>query len=625
MLVHAEMVGRDLRWGLKVALLDSALFLGPAMFIVVQMSGKGFSNYFAVGHDLGLFIFLFIGLSLIFRFAIVDGLARYTVSRGESVFSALPRLPGPKNWGVWTVIAVYVLEVVNYSLIALAAAAVLDSLTPGDQSERFLAVAFLLVALVFLQVRSFKLLEKFVYLLISTVGIILLYCTLSALMGGTTGPISSNVPLYDLEPDLMLVMGSGSGLSLLLYSVWIGDKLQKAPQTEGLDKMVRNIRASLATAFTLTGLIALAIVIVAWNSGSDGYLSVQATALGSLPYAAPAFVLSIFLLFFGVMLVGIDGRARAITRMLHQTKTTSLDRKILYRALVLFYVILISASLWLGTPSNLLGFISAVSSALFALSGFTLIYLNWKMPAQARAGLVWSAVALVGSSLILIIALLKEETMLAFGVPILIRVGAVSLLLYLLLRLGVLPWMVRNVHRWKGAAACLLLFSAISILGTTGGIEYDGVIINYRDLGPMMAGLLGGPVIGGLVGLVGGSYRYGLGGWSAVPCFVATVSGGIVAGLLSWYWKGRISYLKVSFVAILVEVMHLFLYLPLLSMDYPWSDVVTVMTSTAVPMTITNMLGLIAFKYVLGLRSVRPQPSVAAVGSKDGEGQREME
>lgn len=94
------MVGRDLRWGLKVALLDSALFLGPAMFITVQMSGKGFSNYFAVGRDLGLFIFLFIGLSLIFRFAIVDGLARYTVSRGESVFSALPRLPGPKNWGV---------------------------------------------------------------------------------------------------------------------------------------------------------------------------------------------------------------------------------------------------------------------------------------------------------------------------------------------------------------------------------------------------------------------------------------------------------------------------------------------------------------------------------------------
>lgn len=517
------------------------------------------------------------------------------------------------------------LEVLNYSLIAVAAAAVLDSLTPGDQPVRFLAAGFLLITLVFLQIRSFKLLEKFVFLLISTVGIILAYCALSALMGGTTGPISSNAPLYDLAPDLMLVMGSGSGLSLLLYSVWIGDKLQKAPKVEGLDKMVRNIRASLAAAFTLTGLIALAIVIVAWNSGSDGYLSVQANALGSLPYAAPAFVLSIFLLFFGVMLVGIDGRARAITRMLHQTKTTRLDKKTLYRALVLFYVTLISASLWLGTPSNVLGFISGVSTALFALSGFTLVYLNWKMPIQARAGLVWSAVALVGSSLILAIALLKEQTMLNFGVPMLVRVGAVSLLLYLLVRAGVLSWMVRNVHRWKGAAACLLLFSAISILGTTGGIEYEGVIINYRDLGAMMAGILGGPVIGGLVGLVGGSFRYGLGGWSAVPCFIATVSGGIVAGLLSWYWKGRISYLKVFFVAILVEAMHLFLYLPLLSMDQPWSEVVSVMASTAVPMTVTNILGLIAFKYVLDLRSVRPQPGVVDVGPKDGGAKPETE
>ena len=329
--------------------------------------------------------------------------------------------------------------------------------------------------------------------------------------------------------------------------------------------------------------------------------------------------------FFGVVLVGIDGRARAITRMLHQTKTTSMDRKVLYRVLVLFYVILISASLWLGTPSNLLAFISAVSSFLFALCGFAFVYINWKMPTEARAGKVWSAVALVGSASILLIALLREETMLSFIVPMLVMVGAVSLLLYLLLRAGVLPWMVRNVHRWKGAVVCLLLFSAISILGTVGGVEYNGVIINFRDFGPMMAGLLGGPITGGLVGLVGGIFRYGLGGWSALACFVATLSSGIVAGLLSLYWNGKISYLKVSFVALLVEVMHLFLYLPLLSMDQPWSDVVTVIISTAVPMTIANMLGMIAFKYVLDLGRLRPRPSAAAVDLKDVETQSETE
>jgi hypothetical protein len=407
--------------------------------------------------------------------------------------------------------------------------------------------------------------------------------------------------------------------------VWIGDKLQKVPKGEGLDKTVRNIRASLITAFILTGLIALAVVIVAWNSGSDAYLSVAASTIGSLPYAAEAFVLSIFLLFFGVVLVGIDGRARAITRMLHQTKATNLDRKVLYRALVLFYIILISASLWLGTPSNLLAFIAAMSSFLFALSGFAFVYLNRKMPIGARAGLVWSAVALVGSSSILIIALLKEEMMISFIVPMLVIIGVVFLLLYLLLKMGVLPWMVRNVHRWKGAVVCLLLFSVVSILGTAGGIEYNGVIINFRDLGPMMAGLLGGPGVGGLVGLVGGIYRYGFGGWSALSCFVATISAGVVAGLFSLYWRGRLSYLKLSFVALLVEVMHLFLFLPLLSTGHPWSDVSTVITTTAVPMTIANMLGLIAFKYVLDLGRLRPRPSASAAYPKDEERRPEME
>jgi len=85
----------------------------------------------------------------------------------------------------------------------------------------------------------------------------------------------------------------------------------------------------------------------------------------------------------------------------------------------------------------------------------------------------------------------------------------------------------------------MVIFGTISIFGTYSGIEFFGAMANVRDLEPMVAGLIGGPVMGIRAGLIGGLYRLSLGGFTAVPCAISTILSGLLAGLLFMINKRR--------------------------------------------------------------------------------------
>lgn len=50
---------------------------------------------------------------------------------------------------------------------------------------------------------------------------------------------------------------------------------------------------------------------------------------------------------------------------------------------------------------------------------------------------------------------------------------------------------------------CYVTFSIFCIMGTYFGLHIEDSIANTRAIGAVMGGLLGGPVVGGLVGLTG--------------------------------------------------------------------------------------------------------------------------
>ena len=141
------------------------------------------------------------------------------------------------------------------------------------------------------------------------------------------------------------------------------------------------------------------------------------------------------------------------------------------------------------------------------------------------------------------------------------------------------------------------IFGAMSILGNYSGVEILGAIANVRDLGPMIAGLVGGPIVGLATGLIGGAYRYSMGGFTAVPCSLATVLSGLFGGLV-WIWKKRlIGAAWATVFAFSVESLHMALTLVIAQ---PFSEALAVVQVLYLPMTIGNCVGMAVFAFIVG-------------------------
>jgi LytS/YehU family sensor histidine kinase len=85
----------------------------------------------------------------------------------------------------------------------------------------------------------------------------------------------------------------------------------------------------------------------------------------------------------------------------------------------------------------------------------------------------------------------------------------------------------------KDEIMMIILFSGMSVLGTYMSIPVEGAYANTRSIGVVAAGLYGGPLIGGLVGLLAGLHRYTLGGFAAVACAISPIIEGLIGVFLT--------------------------------------------------------------------------------------------
>lgn len=149
----------------------------------------------------------------------------------------------------------------------------------------------------------------------------------------------------------------------------------------------------------------------------------------------------------------------------------------------------------------------------------------------------------------------------------------------------------------KAQIAMILIFGVFSIYGTLSGIHIHGAIANIRDLGPAIAGLIGGPWVGLGAGLIGGLHRYTLGGVSCIPCSLSTVLAGLAGGVIYYYRKGGfIPIIAAVVFMVLMESLHMGITLILVK---PFSVARTVVQSVALPMISTNALGMGIFAFIV--------------------------
>jgi sigma-B regulation protein RsbU (phosphoserine phosphatase) len=113
----------------------------------------------------------------------------------------------------------------------------------------------------------------------------------------------------------------------------------------------------------------------------------------------------------------------------------------------------------------------------------------------------------------------------------------------------------------------------------------------------MIAGLIGGPVIGLGAGLIGGIHRYFLEGFTCVPCSLATVLAGLFGGIIYLLRKGK--FIGVPGAVLFAALMETFHMVLVLLLAQPYSEAVKVVEEVSIPMIFSNSLGMFIFAFII--------------------------
>ena len=163
-------------------------------------------------------------------------------------------------------------------------------------------------------------------------------------------------------------------------------------------------------------------------------------------------------------------------------------------------------------------------------------------------------------------------------------------------------FLIRNSLRRRDWLWLYGLFSCISILGSLLAIKVSvdtenniWAIANIRSIGTVLAGLLGGPILGTAVGFTSGFVRYLSGGVTASVCFLGTTLAGLIAGLVYLFlWKYKpeerfnrtIAFLTTFIVESLNKVLVLWAV-----QDLGYG--LNLIQAISIPMLLSNCLGVV--------------------------------
>ncbi|EKF85141.1 SpoIIE family protein phosphatase [Methanobacterium formicicum] len=177
------------------------------------------------------------------------------------------------------------------------------------------------------------------------------------------------------------------------------------------------------------------------------------------------------------------------------------------------------------------------------------------------------------------------------------KVCVIFVMAYLLTRLKYFTEVLEGKLTIKNQIILILIFGGISIYGSYSGVDLFGAIANVRDLGPMVAGLVGGPIVGLGAGLIGGLHRMTMEGFTSFPCSLSTILAGLFAGII--YLANRKRFIGIwgaVLFSVLFETFHMILVLIMAS---PYAQALQVVESLYIPMILANAVGMFIFAFMI--------------------------
>lgn len=167
------------------------------------------------------------------------------------------------------------------------------------------------------------------------------------------------------------------------------------------------------------------------------------------------------------------------------------------------------------------------------------------------------------------------------------------------------PWfkpLAGDILRPRQKVYLYFFFSAISLMGTYLGIPIHDALSNTRAIGPVLAGIIGGPVLGLAVGLTGGLHRYTFGGFTAFACGLSTTTEGLIGGLVhcmlarlkrpGFQFDPKVAFLTTA----VAEIVQMGI---ILLTAKPFEEAQALVEIIALPMTCTSSVGATLFMSII--------------------------
>ncbi|MCD6254450.1 MAG: histidine kinase [Thermotogae bacterium] len=184
-----------------------------------------------------------------------------------------------------------------------------------------------------------------------------------------------------------------------------------------------------------------------------------------------------------------------------------------------------------------------------------------------------------------------------FSLLLLERLALMTLIMYLLLQSYVVKRALGKTIVAQNSIFIGIFGGIVGILGSHLGISYKGAIMNYRDMGVIVAGIVGGFPSGVIAGLIAGIHRFFLGGVSALPCMIGTIAAGVITGAVSRGFGHKVFnwwYTPVHTAG--VEFLHLYIARIMISPPELARDIVHVVLF---PMVVANVVGVMVLNAML--------------------------
>ncbi|MCR8844358.1 sensor histidine kinase [Paenibacillus sp. SC116] len=174
------------------------------------------------------------------------------------------------------------------------------------------------------------------------------------------------------------------------------------------------------------------------------------------------------------------------------------------------------------------------------------------------------------------------------------RAALLLIILFLLTRIPSFKQILQKESQTpKEFAVVTILFCTFALFGTYAGIDVEGSLVNVRVIVIMAGGILFGPWVGIVVGVVSGIHRYliDIGGVTSIPCLITS----IIAGLVSGYIYLRTPKAKRWFVGIFAGMAcEALTMLLIIFMAEPTALGIDIVSKIAIPMIIGQLnVGLI--------------------------------